>query len=104
MNRLPFIRAATASAMLACLSLAACGSVEKPPPDIKTVRVEVPVPVSCVPEGLPAKPDFKVTREDLRKAPDLVTRYQLAVGGFLERDQRLAEVEPTIAACRKVAP
>ncbi len=91
-------------ALLAALSLAACGTVEKSPPDIVTVEVKIPTPVSCVPDNLPPAPAYSVTKNDLLEAHEGPARYQLAVGALLEREQRLAEVEPVIRGCKDVAP
>lgn len=88
-----------ASILLAHLT-AACAHDPAPDRLIDVVEVSVPTAVSCVPENLPPKPVFEVTRDLLRAAPDAAARYVLAIVGMEERDARLNEVEPTIEGCR----
>lgn len=88
------------AAVFAAHLTAACGTIREPQIEIRTVTVEVPVAVSCVPEALPQPPAYRVTREVLLAAPDAAVRLALAVAGFLERDARLAETEPVLSGCR----
>lgn len=85
---------------LVALVLVSCGSNEKPEPEIRIQRVEVPVAVACVPESLPGPPTYPDTDEALRAAPDAAVRVGLIVAGRELRIQREAEVEPVIAGCR----
>lgn len=80
---------------------AACTPTLEPQIEIRTVEVQVPVPVSCVPAALPSAPPYRVTREVLLAAPDPGVRLTLAVAGFLEREARLTEVEPVVEGCRE---
>lgn len=80
---------------------AACDTTPDPVIEYRTVTVEVPVAVACVPEALPQPPAYRVTLDTLRTAPDGASRLQLAVEGLLERDARLLEVEPAVAGCRQ---
>lgn len=79
--------------------LTGCGTT-RPEPEVRTVEVLVPQPVTCVPANLPRKPEFSVTSAVLAAAPDAAARLLLAVAGMLERDVRLAQVEPVVAGCR----
>jgi hypothetical protein len=63
--------------------------------------VKVPVLVACVPPGLGQPPAYPDTAAALRAQPGAAERYQLMAAGRLVRDQRLSEVEPVLAACRK---
>lgn len=93
MNKL-LIVAATAAA-------AACaGRAPDPEPSIKTVEVVVPgPPVPCVPKELGAPPTYVDSDEALLAAPDAAARYQLIYAGRMQRQARLNEVEPVVAAC-----
>lgn len=87
-----------ALALLPILALAACAT--KPEPMIRTVEVKVPVAADCVPKALAGPPAYPDTVQALKAAPGAADRYQLLAAGRLLREQRLAEVEPVIAACR----
>lgn len=80
---------------------AACATTPEPEIVIRTVEVQVPVPVACISANLPPRPAYRVTREILLAAPDGAARLTLAVAGFLEREARLAEVEPMVEGCRQ---
>lgn len=82
-------------ALAAAFAVAGCGHIAPAlgPP------VVVAVPTSCIPKTLGPPPKYSASLEDLRKATP-GQRYALAVGGFIERDQRLKETEPAIDACR----
>ena len=92
--------------MIRCLPIAIAGVIltgcntTRPEPEVRTVEVLVPQPVTCVPNNLPRKYEFSVTAADLTAAPDAAARLLLAVAGMLERDVRLAQVEPVVAGCR----
>lgn len=86
-------------AVFATTLVAAC-STTKPEPEVRTVYVDRPVAVSCVPKNLPPRPTYRVTTGDLIAAPDAAERYRLAAAGMQERDARLNEVEPVVQNCR----
>ncbi|MBX9574988.1 MAG: hypothetical protein K2X07_05050 [Caulobacteraceae bacterium] len=79
--------------------LAACGG-ERPPiePIVKTVRVEVPVPVPCAPAVGP-RPDYPDGDDEVRAAPDLLERVKLLLAGREMRRAREAELEAAVAGC-----
>lgn len=89
------------AAVLTAHLTAACVTTPEPQIEIRTVEVQVPVPVACVSDNLPPPPAYRVTREILLAALDPAARLTLAVAGFLEREARLAEVEPTVEGCRQ---
>lgn len=91
--------ARTFAAVFATTLVAACGTT-KPEPEVRTVYVDKPVAVSCVPKNLPAQPTYRVNTDNLITAPDAAERYRLAVAGMQERDARLNEVEPVVQNCR----
>ena len=82
------------------LALAACGSNMKPTPEIRTVTVNVPVPVTCVPASANTAPDFKVSLSAFRAAPTPEERYRLAAAGFLEREAWAQEAVAVLRGCR----
>ena len=90
-------------AILAALSLGACGSVPKPEPVIQTQVVKVEVPVSCVPNDYTAAA-VQDTEAALLAAGDPALRMGMVYGNwaidraFLDRDEKI------IDACRKAAP
>lgn len=83
-------------------ALAACGG-ERPPiePIVRTVRVEVPVAVSCAGQVGP-RPDYPDTAEAVRAAPDLLERVKLLLAGRGMREAREAELEAALAPCEGV--
>jgi len=81
------------------LVLGACAHAA-PEPVIHTVEVKVPVAVACVPSSIRPSPTYPDTKEALKKSAGPAERYQLLAAGRLLRDQRLAEIEPVIDACR----
>lgn len=84
--------------LLACLALGACAST--PEPKIVTREVKMPVVTPCVPKGLGAEPSYPDTDAALKAAGGAADRYGLLAAGRALRQQRLAEVEPIIRACR----
>lgn len=89
--------------VLAAMSLAACAT--KPSePVVKIVEVKVAIPISCISDKLPAPKPYPDEDAALKAAGGAADRYQLIAAGRLLRKQRLAEVEPAIAACRKPDP
>lgn len=81
------------------LVLGACAHAT-PEPVVRTVEVKVPVATPCVPNSIRPRPTYPDTKEALKKSPGPAERYQLLAAGRLLRDQRLAEIEPVISACR----
>ncbi|WP_340646729.1 hypothetical protein [Phenylobacterium sp.] len=86
-------------ALLSLLALAACASAPREPV-VKVVEVKVAVPVTCAPKTLGAAPVYPDTDAAVRASPGPGDLLQLLAAGRLLRDQRLAEIEPVIAACR----
>lgn len=80
-------------------ALAACGG-ERPPiePIVRTVRVEVPVPVPCAAPVGP-RPDYPDGDDAVRAAPDLLERVKLLLAGREMRRAREAELEAAVGAC-----
>lgn len=85
---------------LSALSLAACAS-RPAEPVVKIVETKIPVPASCVSDKVPGPRDYPDTDAALKAAGGAADRYQLIAAGRLLRNQRLAETEPVIAACRR---
>lgn len=77
--------------------LAGCGGRETPP-------VLLPTPVSCIPETLGEPPAYPDSDAALKAAPTPERRWALILAGRALRQARSGEVEPVIAACRKVQP
>ena len=69
---------------------------------IRTVQVNVPIPVSCVPEAFPKAPAYPDSDHALKTAAGGAERYRLIQAGRILRAQRAAEVEPVIEACRQL--
>ena len=80
------------------------GCTHQQPPEIKIVTqtVNIPVPVSCVPNNTPEAPKYAVTKETLLAASDMAERYRQLQIGWLEREARLKQVEPIIEVCKKI--
>ncbi len=81
------------------LTLAGCAHGEN---RVQIQTVKVPVPVACVSDSFPATPSYPDTDDALRAAVDAAERYRLIAVGRLLRDARLGELEPAVAACRKI--
>ena len=82
--------------------VAACSTTPDPEPQIRTVEVRVPVPVSCVPANAQVEPNFRVNRADVAAAPDAAERLRLLGAGFLERDAYVGEAVPVLRGCKDV--
>jgi len=80
---------------------AACATKAPPEPIVRTVEVKVPVPVECVPAGLTVPPVYVDTDAALKAAAGPEDRFQLLAAGRIQRNQRLAQVEPVIKGCRQ---
>lgn len=81
------------AALLPCLALATCQ------PRDPLAEKEF-VPASCIPEALGPAPTGLETRETLLAEPDGPRRYTRLASDWAARVARMAETEPTIAACR----
>lgn len=94
MDRLVY---ATASfLMLAAIVFSLMGCASEP----KTQVVKVAVPVSCVPREVGPEPQYADPDDVLLGMNDGPDRYVLMAAGRLQRNQRLAVVEPVVKACR----
>ncbi len=90
--------------VLSVAALTACAhTTPSPEPVVRTVTVNVPVAVTCVPAQLAAAPDYPDTAAKLKAAQDAAERYQLVVAGRELRIARLGELEPVVAGCRTAA-
>lgn len=85
----------------AALLLAGCGHQREP--IVKTVYVDRPVALECVPASLDDAPSYPDSNAALKQAADAAERYALIAAGRLLRDARLAELEPVIMNCRSGA-
>jgi hypothetical protein len=90
-------------ALAVCLTSActACATKAPPEPVIRTVEVKVPVPVACVPKALGDPTIYVDTDAALKSAAGPEDRFQLLAAGRIQRNQRLAQVEPVIKGCRQ---
>lgn len=88
-------------ALIVLTSVALAGCAHGPAPEAKVQVIEKAVPVAtpCVSDATPKPPSYSASLEDL-KAMSPGERYAAAVAGFVERDQRLREIEPVLEACR----
>ena len=84
----------------AALLLAGCAHHEKEPV-VRTVPVNKPVAVQCVPGTLESTPDYPDTDDALRNAVDAAERYRLVAAGRLMRDARLSEIESVVQTCKR---
>lgn len=86
------------------LSLAACGDKDIKSPSSEPVVVvkekAVGVDAPCVPDTLKPAPEYVDTAQALRSLGDKVDeRLQLLYAGRAQREARLNELEPVVAAC-----
>lgn len=86
-------------AVLALLGLSACATTD-PEPRIVTHTVEVPIARACVPTSLAGAPTYPDEDDAIRSAAGPAERYRLLAAGRILRNQRLAELEPVLLACR----
>lgn len=86
-------------AMGAALALVGCASTPSEPV-VRTVTVDRPVPVSCVPASARIEPNFRVSRDAVAAAPDAAERLRLLGAGFLERDAYIGEALPVLRGCK----
>lgn len=96
-------RSAGVLALMLAGLLTGCASGPQEPA-IRTVQVNMPTPLSCVPEAFPEAPAYPDSDQALKAAASGAERYQLIQAGRILRTQRAAEVEPVIEACRQVSP
>lgn len=89
--------------LLPLIVLAGCATTSDREPVVRTVTVNKPVAVSCIPAALPTAPEYPDTDTALLDAPDAAERYRLVAAGRLLRNQRLAELESVFNSCREVA-
>jgi len=85
---------------LALLSALALGGCASPAPTVVTQTVVKAVPVSCVPASLPRAPNYVDSNKALKSAHDAAERFRLLAAGRIQRNNRLAVVEPVIEACK----
>lgn len=83
------------------LGLAGCATkpVPAPEPIIVPQKVAVAVDAPCVPDSLKSAPVYVDSIDALKAAVDAADRMQLLYGGRAQREARLNEIEPIIAAC-----
>jgi hypothetical protein len=70
------------------------------PPRAPRTPPPVVVKAPCVPRSFPRAPRYPDSDAALRNAGGAADRYQLMAAGRILRDQRLAELERMIDACR----
>jgi len=87
------------AALAAAILLAGCASTP-PEPVIVTKEVKVPVAVACVPTKTPEPPAYVDTDAALKSAAGPEDRFQLLAAGRIQRNQRLAVLEPVLRSCR----
>lgn len=80
---------------------AGCATDAPPEPVVRVVEVKVPVSVGCVPATLSEPAPYVDTDEALKTAAGPEDRFQLLAAGRIQRNARLAGLEPVIAQCRK---
>ena len=99
----PFLDIAVKVALFVGLSSActACTHTAPPEPVVRTVEIKVPVPVTCVPASLGEPTGYVDTDEALKSAAGPEDLFQLLAAGRIQRNQRLARVEPVIKGCRQ---
>lgn len=84
--------------IIVAVILSACGTTGTAP--VRTVEVNKPVAVSCVPPGFTRKTDYPDQDAQLRLAPNADTRYQLMQVGREERIREDAREWTVIEGCR----
>lgn len=93
-----------ALALLPLMALAACATKPAPEPVVRTVTVDRAIVVACVPRTLGPAPQYPDTDANIRASAGPGDLLQLLAAGRLLRQQRLAELEPVITACRRHDP
>jgi hypothetical protein len=74
------------------------GCATKGEPEVRTVTVNVPVAVSCIPSDLPPPLPAYADEAAAHMTPD--ERYRAVAMANAQRRARLARVEPILAICR----
>ena len=96
MKRIPFI-------MVGCSALIVTACATKPEPHVVIETIKVPTPISCVPASLGPPPGYIDDKAAVDAAEDAAARYLLFAAGRDQRNLRLDQLEPVIAACRAAA-
>jgi hypothetical protein len=82
------------------LALAACKTPSVPEPVVRTVTVNVPVAMPCIPQNYSrTRPQYADEDSALKAAVDAAERYMLLWAGREQRKAREAENEAVIAGC-----
>lgn len=81
--------------------LGGCASSLPGPPQIQTVPVDRPIPVSCVPAGSPDQPAYQDTDAALKAAPDFAIRDALLKSERPKHQAREAYLEALRTTCMK---
>ena len=71
---------------------------------VKTVSVDMPTPVSCVPADTPSGPAPSLAAAQLLAARDAAARYQLLAEFWTSASPDLAMLAGVVEACRTAAP
>lgn len=87
-----------ALALLVALFLTACGTTTPPEPVIRTITVNVPVPVKCAPNIGPG-PDYPDTDEALASVPDIFQGVAILKAGRILRIPRERELLAALKGC-----
>jgi hypothetical protein len=87
-----------------CAPLGGCATDDLPKPQVQTVTVKVPTPVSCVPANTPHRPTNPATREALKAAPDAGARYALLAQFWATMSAWADAADPVIESCRAAGP
>lgn len=86
------------SAYLGLIAVILTGCATTAVAPVRTVTVDIPVPVHCNP-ALGPEPNYPDSDAALRAAPDLFSRVKLLLEGRLMRIQRQAELSAALKAC-----
>ena len=89
-------------AAIAGVVLAGCGTTGEPV--VKTVSVDAPTPVSCVPADTPRGSAPSLSAAQLLAASDAAARYQLLAEFWTSASPDLAMLAGIVEACRTAAP
>ena len=87
---------------IAGVVLAGCGTTGEPV--VKTLSVDLPTPVACVPADTPSRPAPSLSAAQLLAAPDAAARYQLLAEFWTSASPDLAMLAGVVEACRTAAP
>ena len=103
MKRAPYTSWFAISAGVVGLTLAGCATTTLEV-QVKTVTVDLPTPIVCVPADSPAPPVYADTPEALKAARDYAERDGLVKGEWAKHQAREAYLESLRSICMKVAP